>query len=194
MPEEDQAIRNTIDALLQPDTTPRTNLLTVADLYCGDGEITRAATELGLYVNYAYDPDETTIDRHFDEFGSEPFGGSVNDSLEVAPKFNLLVMRLTENTLSTEGEDDAPIEHVMRFWREREPAGILLIGDDLPRGATDQIWDMVRPEAERLGYRVERRTSDHTVAIISVKKFMQFEWPAVITPMSVMLAFTQATV
>lgn len=114
------------DAVLRPKNQSASGVLRCADLYCGDGEATQAALDLGMRVVYAYDPSESVCEDYLERFGQEPFAGSIEDSIEVAPKFDLLLVRLNQ------GKQKVGVEHALRFMREREIAAAVFWGRGLP--------------------------------------------------------------
>ena len=141
----DEALDDTVDALLRPIPPPPSATLRVADLYCGDGELGQfgqlgqAAKAAGLDVVYRREPESPT--EHLD--------------FELIPSFDFLTASMPD---TSGGREDA-IDFVLRFLRVRRPAAFLLMTKNLNGGGKGFLRS-VRGKTNRLGYRVNQRRSE----------------------------------
>lgn len=172
-----------------------------ADLYSGDGTMAEAILDAGLQIGYAYDPDLDTCEAYLERFDYEPFCGSVSDSIRMKIDFDLLVMRLTEHSLtqvmSKRGRKrGVPIDHALRLIQDREPCGILFMGE-VSTQIIDEVDAVIREPMECLGYLLESHTSDASKAIVATRPVESqpekpFPWPPAITPLGMILALRRA--
>ena len=180
-----------VDAVLRPKNQSASGVLRCADLYCGDGEATRAALNSGMRVVYAYDPSEPVCEAYLERFGQEPFCGSIRDSVRLAPEFDLLIVRLSQKN------QKKLAEHAGRFIRDRNPMGVLFVGEDPPIDLTDQIWGIIS-EMETLGYRTavifpsDDPNDNMMCAFIGVFGDRRFRFPAKMTLPELVVALRQA--
>ena len=187
-----------VDAILQPKTSSTSDTLRCADLYCGDGEMSQAALDADLDVVYAYDPDEDVCEAYLDKFGHEPFSGSIGDSVQVAPEFDLLLVRLNANALTPSkrgrGKKNTPIQHAMEFIRARKPTGVLFVGEELSRQLLDDIWSTTYKEWERLNYNATCHIEGSLGAIVGAQSGEPFQWPwpSKMTPTSLLLSLKRS--
>ena len=128
------AIGNTVDALLRPHTPPSpSGVLRVADLYSDAGELDSAARSIGLEVVYAHQPGEIVGDI------------SGHDQI---PPFDLLTVNLPD------GAWEEAFAFALRFLRVRRPVAFLLASVSETH-ADDDFARTVQEKTRRLGYRVD---------------------------------------
>ena len=145
-----------MDAVLQPENESASRVLRCADLYCGDGEATQTALDLGMGVVYAYDPSESVCETYLERFGQEPFCGSIEDSIEVAPEFDLLLVRVDKNALAPSNRrHHTPTHHVLEFMLARKPATVVFWEYASPSVIVRTIVPEISSTAKKLGYDVE---------------------------------------
>ena len=175
---------STVDALLQPENASAPGILRCADLYCGDGEATRAALDLGLRVEYAYDPDESICDAYLDRYGQEPFAGSIKDSIEVAPEFDLLLVRVDGKR-----ETYPVIWHGMRFARARTLVGVIFWQHGSLSGFDMELAGIFMSDPELPSFTMYGQQHDDLSFVVISNVHESFPWPDVLSLENVIAAF-----
>lgn len=180
-PEIGRTVRN----LLSSDNDSASGKLRCADLYCGDGFATRAARAAGAEVVYAYTPNAGEAERYLEQHGQEPFAGSISDSSEVAPKFDLLLVQA--------GNWDAQvmIRHVQLLMQGRGLAGVVFWGRGLSNSHITDLWNTVAgipelPEGFTGGTFYD---DDLSLVVVSNIHDDAFPWPGVVILENVIAAF-----
>ena len=129
-----------VQAVARPGAPLLPDVLRVADLYCGDGTLGRAARSAGLEVVCAEEPDAQAR-RDANGVRVEPVRRRLD--FDRIPAFNILLA-----SVSPAGAFD----HALRFIRVRRPQAFVLMG----RG-DDAFLRAVREKTRRLGYEVRAR-------------------------------------
>ena len=128
------AIGNTLDALMRPRTPPSPDgVLRVADLFSDAGNLGSAAREAGLEVVYTHQSGETVGDI---------------SGYDQIPPFDLLTVNLHD------GECEEAFAFALRFLRVRRPVAFLLASVS-ETDVDDDFVRTVQEETRRLGYRVD---------------------------------------
>ncbi len=173
-----------LDNVLHPRAQRAPGVIFCADLYCGDGEANRAASNAGIDTVYAYTLDDDEAEIYLDRFHIEPFTGITGDSVRMAPDFDLLLVRIGGDALmpppqSKRGRQkyDAPVEHALRFMLVKKPAEVLFWGRDLSDGVGTEIARAVSDDAERLGYQIGKQSGDGMTFVVAVRANGPFPWP-----------------
>lgn len=161
-----------VDAVLRPKNQSASGVLRCADLYCGDGEATQAALDLGMRVVYAYDPSEPVCVAYLERFGQEPFAGSIEDSIEVAPEFDLLLARLRQRN------QKEAVEHALRFMRERRVAATIFWGRGLSDDFVINLAATIEAAKELSDFTVGQAVQDSGPSLIIATRSDEFEWPS----------------
>ena len=148
----DDEFADITNAIFRPVPPPQSATLRVADLYCGDGELGRAAQDAGLEIVYTRDPDSMTENLDF----------------EAIPPFDFLTATMPS---TPDGREEA-LGFVLRFLRVRRPETFLLMGEHL-NGDGAGFIRLVRGKTRRLGYRVNPAKNGHdfTIGVLGINPF-----------------------
>ena len=169
MAEEPQRDRigDTVRALFSPKKAPPSATVRVADLYCGDGRLSQAATNAGLEVVYSHTP--KSWDEHLD--------------ISALPAFDLVTATLPD-AVKPRAE---VLEFVLRFLWVRRPNAFVLVGDSRVE-EDNEFLKSVQDKTFRLGYRADLATTvpemelpgeENLAFVVGTKGRKPFVWPAV---------------
>lgn len=187
MVDQGMTFESTVDALLRPESASASGILRCADLYCGDGEATRAASAVGVDVVYAYDPDESVCDAYLDRYGQEPFSGHIKDSVEVAPEFDLLLVRIDGKR-----EMYPVIWHTMRFVRARTLVGVIFWQHGSLSGFDMELASIFTGDPELPSFTMYGQQHDDLSFVVISNVHDLFPWPDVLSLENVIAAFASS--
>ena len=148
-----------------------TGKLRFADLYCGDGEATRAAIAADLDVVYAYATDIAMADLYALRFGLDPFVGRIKDSVECSPDFDLLAVQIS-------GKDqEYPMQHAIPFIMKQQLRGVVFwkYGDYEDFGMEFAMMMKGNPELKEFSIDISRGDGMSFAVISDIHD--RFPWP-----------------
>ena len=119
LPEDFPRIMNQV---FRPMPTPG-DTVRVAHIFCGKGEHSQIAREVGLDLVYAEEPDEEARKVFAGNLGLIPQNIAKAIDFKQMPDFDVLLVSLPE------GERENAISYALRFLHIRRPRVFLMVGD-----------------------------------------------------------------